>query len=116
RSWRVPGRKPPLPSPLAMPPPFSEVLPLTWLLLTVTEPSRFWTPPPPALGATAGRGDNTGIKGFHHDADVVHPLKAPRGILAGSRGPMSFLVVCQSLPRCGRSGPPGQGAIRCRDT
>src|SRR3989440_3366613 len=50
-SWLVPGGRPPLPFPLAMPPPFSEVSLLTWLLLTVTEPSRFWTPPPPALGA-----------------------------------------------------------------
>src|SRR5437763_1129308 len=33
-SWLVPGGKPPLPFPLAMPPPFSEVLVLTWLLLT----------------------------------------------------------------------------------
>src|SRR6478672_11380287 len=45
----VPGGTPPLPLPLEMPPPFREVLPLTWLLLRVTEPSRFWMPPPPAF-------------------------------------------------------------------
>ena len=49
--WAVPGGTPPLPFPLAMPPPFSELLPLTWLLLRVTDPSRFWMPPPPAFGA-----------------------------------------------------------------
>ena len=42
---------PPLPFPLEIPPPFSEVLPFTWLLFKVTDPSRFWMPPPPALGA-----------------------------------------------------------------
>src|SRR5436190_2938545 len=49
-SWLVAGGGEPA-VPLAMPPPFSEVLPLTSLLVTVTEPRRFWTPPPPALGA-----------------------------------------------------------------
>src|SRR5262245_32900514 len=49
--WLVPGGMPPLPFPLEMPPPFREVLPLTWVLLSVTDPSRFWIPPPPALGA-----------------------------------------------------------------
>ena len=37
--WLVPGGMPPLPFPLAMPPPFSEVLPLTWLLLRATVPA-----------------------------------------------------------------------------
>ena len=41
----------PLPFRLEMPPPFKEVLPFTWLLFTVTVPSRFWMPPPPAFGA-----------------------------------------------------------------
>src|ERR1700722_5427487 len=50
-SWPVPGGTPPLPLPLEMPPPFKEVLVSTWLLLRVTEPNRFWMPPPPALGA-----------------------------------------------------------------
>src|SRR5215468_3811071 len=51
-SWLVTGSgAPPLPGPLAIPPPFREVLPSTWLLLRVAVPSRFWMPPPPALGA-----------------------------------------------------------------
>src|SRR5215510_863654 len=43
------GALPPLP--LEIPAPFREVLSLTSLLLRVAEPSRFWIPPPPALGA-----------------------------------------------------------------
>src|ERR1022692_2522594 len=54
-SWLVPGgappEAPPLPLPLEMPPPLSEVLPSTWLALRVTSPARFWMPPPPARGA-----------------------------------------------------------------
>src|SRR5581483_3158823 len=54
-SWLVPGgappAAPPFPLPLAMPPPLSEVLPSTWLRLSVTVPARFWMPPPPAFGA-----------------------------------------------------------------
>ena len=37
----VPGGLPPLPLPLAMPPPLRELFPLTRLLLSVTEPARF---------------------------------------------------------------------------
>ena len=47
----VAGGRPPLPLPLEIPPPFSEVLPSTWLLLSVRVPHRFWMPPPPAPGA-----------------------------------------------------------------
>src|SRR5262249_49938831 len=50
-SWLVGGAWPPLPGPLAIPPPFRDMLPSTWLLLRVAVPSRFWMPPPPALGA-----------------------------------------------------------------
>ena len=39
---------------LEMPPPFNEVLPFTWLLLTVTVPSRFWMPPRRRWGRVAG--------------------------------------------------------------
>src|SRR5438046_307850 len=46
----LPDGLPPLP--LDMPPPFGAVLRSIWLLLRVTDPSRFWIPPPPpALGA-----------------------------------------------------------------
>jgi len=54
-SCAVPGGgppgPPPAPLPLAMPPPLRDVLPLTWLTLSVTSPARFWMPPPPAFGA-----------------------------------------------------------------
>src|SRR6266568_3609007 len=46
--WAVRSGAPALP--LAMPPPLSDVLPLTRLWSIVAEPSRFWIPPPPALG------------------------------------------------------------------
>src|SRR5947208_12495707 len=78
-SWLVPGGKPPLPFPLAMPPPFSEVLLLTWLLLTVTEPSRFWTPPPPALGAVLSF-TSLGLAG-------AAATQAPRTLRRSARSP-----------------------------
>jgi hypothetical protein len=38
-----------------MPPAFNDVLPLTSVLLRVTEPSRFWMPPPPPDAAALAR-------------------------------------------------------------
>jgi len=49
--WLVPGGMPRCRSGWRCRPPFKEVLPFTWLLFTVTVPSRFWMPPPPAFGA-----------------------------------------------------------------
>ena len=42
---------PPLAFPLTMPPPCTAAFPLTWVWRAVTDPSKFWMPPPLPFGA-----------------------------------------------------------------
>ena len=81
------------PLPLAMPPPFGEVLPLTWLLLRVAEPSRFWIPAARVGGGVAVHLAEGQDGGAHRPGAEVPEAMPPPALDPPARGalPVTWL-------------------------